>query len=88
MMFHCFCSVDLDRLDEMVEEDTAHFNVDHIEDEVLIRESGKMVFVIKLLDNLKAEGHRCLFFSLSRKILNIIQKIVKNRVRIFSHLFI
>jgi len=67
----------------MVAEDTAHFSVDHIPDELLVQESGKMVFLVALLDNLKAEGHRCLVFSQSRKVLNIIQKVVQNRVSAF-----
>ena len=67
-------------MDRMVDEDTTHFNVDHIADETLIAESGKLVFLVELLDNLKSEGHRCLVFSQSRKVLNIIQKIMRNRV--------
>ena len=67
-------------MDRMVEEDSTNFNVDHIADETLISESGKLVFLVELLDNLKSEGHRCLVFSLSRKVLDIIQKIMRNRV--------
>ena len=49
-------------------------------DSTLIHESGKMLFLITLLDNLKAEGHRCLVFSQSRKMLDIIQRVIKHRV--------
>ncbi|XP_046330563.2 DNA excision repair protein ERCC-6-like [Haliotis rufescens] len=53
--------------------------INHIDDEVLIGESGKLLVLVDLLDNLKSEGHRCLIFSQSRKMLDIIQKIVTNR---------
>ena len=49
-------------------------------DKVLTQESGKMVFLVSLLDNLKAEGHRCLVFSQSRKMLDIIQRVITHRV--------
>lgn len=50
-------------------------------DKVLTQESGKMVFLVSLLDNLKAEGHRCLVFSQSRKMLDIIQRVITHKVR-------
>ncbi|XP_046557088.1 LOW QUALITY PROTEIN: DNA excision repair protein ERCC-6-like [Haliotis rubra] len=53
--------------------------INHIDDEVLIGESGKLLVLVDLLDNLKSEGHRCLVFSQSRKLLDIIQKVVTNR---------
>lgn len=49
-------------------------------DKVLTQESGKMVFLVSLLDNLKAEGHRCLVFSQSRKMLDIVQRVITHRV--------
>ena len=49
-------------------------------DKVLTQESGKMVFLVSLLDNLKAEGHRCLVFSQSRKMLDIVQRVITRRV--------
>ncbi|CAH3197195.1 unnamed protein product, partial [Porites evermanni] len=45
-------------------------------DRVLTQESGKMVFLVSLLNNLKSEGHRCLVFSQSRKMLDIIQRVI------------
>ncbi|XP_027044335.1 DNA excision repair protein ERCC-6-like, partial [Pocillopora damicornis] len=48
-------------------------------DKVLTQESGKMVFLVSLLDNLKAEGHRCLVFSQSRKMLDIVQRVITHR---------
>ena len=49
-------------------------------DEVLTQESGKMMFLVSLLDNLKVEGHRSLVFSQSRKMLDIIQQVITNKV--------
>ena len=57
------------------------FNVDN---EILVNESGKMVFLIQLLDNLKQNGHRCLVFSQSRKVLDILQKVLRDQVRFWS----
>ena len=50
-------------------------------DKVLTQESGKMIFLVALLDRLKAEGHRCLVFSQSRKMLDIIQRVITHMVR-------
>lgn len=60
--------------------ESAAARIADISDKELIMESGKMVFLVELLDNLKASGHRCLVFSQSRKVLDIIQKVVQNRV--------
>ena len=46
----------------------------------LIAESGKMKFLVELLDNLKAEGHRTLVFSISRRILDIAERVMTERV--------
>ncbi|XP_014678713.1 PREDICTED: DNA excision repair protein ERCC-6-like [Priapulus caudatus] len=53
--------------------------IDHVEDAVLIAESGKMAVLVKLLDNLKQQNHRCLVFSQSRKVLDIIERVLKNK---------
>uniref|UniRef100_A0A224Z1H0 DNA repair and recombination protein RAD54-like n=1 Tax=Rhipicephalus zambeziensis TaxID=60191 RepID=A0A224Z1H0_9ACAR len=53
--------------------------IDDVADRVLLEESGKMTFVLELLTILKAEGHRTLLFSQSRKILDIISRILTNR---------
>ena len=48
--------------------------------EQLIQESGKMVFLVELLRQLKQEGHRTLVFSQSRKMLDIIHKVLADKV--------
>ncbi|XP_053328889.1 DNA excision repair protein ERCC-6-like [Spea bombifrons] len=52
---------------------------DHLSDEALIEESGKLSFLIELLQQLREEGHRTLVFSQSRKMLDIIDRILCNR---------
>ena len=54
--------------------------IDLVSDDLLTEESGKMVFLMELLDNLKQTGHRCLVFSQSRKMLDMIQRVLSNRV--------
>lgn len=46
----------------------------------LIEESGKMKFLVELLDNLKAEGHRTLIFSMARRVLDIIERVMTEKV--------
>ncbi|XP_022086433.1 DNA excision repair protein ERCC-6-like [Acanthaster planci] len=48
-------------------------------DEVLLTESCKLQFLVSLLVNLRREGHRTLVFSQSRKMLDIIEKVLKNQ---------
>ena len=43
----------------------------------LIQESSKCVFLFELMANLKKEGHRLLIFSMSKKMLNLIEDIFK-----------
>ncbi|XP_063793111.1 DNA excision repair protein ERCC-6-like [Pseudophryne corroboree] len=52
---------------------------DHLSDEALIEESGKLMLLIDLLHKLKDEGHRTLVFSQSRKMLDMIDRILNNR---------
>ena len=52
-----------------------------VSDTVLTQESCKMVFLVTLLENLRTEGHRCLVFSQSRKMLDIIQRVITHVVR-------
>ena len=84
-MFYCNYSHYFSLDDEILETEAAELSaatrIQHISDDILVRESGKLVFLIKLLDRLKEEGHRCLVFSQSRKILDIMQKVFSNRVR-------
>ncbi|KAH0630950.1 hypothetical protein JD844_004358 [Phrynosoma platyrhinos] len=51
-------------------------NVEHISDEILTEESGKLRFLVALLERLQEEGHRTLVFSQSRKMLDIIERIL------------
>lgn len=51
-----------------------------VSETVLTQESCKVVFLVSLLDNLKSEGHRCLVFSQSRKMLDIIQRVITHKV--------
>ncbi|XP_053130112.1 DNA excision repair protein ERCC-6-like [Hemicordylus capensis] len=51
----------------------------HISDEILIKESGKLCFLITLLERLQEEGHRTLVFSQSRKMLDIIERVLTRR---------
>ncbi|XP_029853164.1 DNA excision repair protein ERCC-6-like [Aquila chrysaetos chrysaetos] len=53
--------------------------IDHLSDETLIQESGKMLFLTGLLERLREEGHRTLVFSQSRKMLDIIERVLSRR---------
>lgn len=53
--------------------------IDHLSDETLIQESGKMLFLVGLLGRLREEGHRTLVFSQSRKMLDIIERVLSSR---------
>lgn len=47
---------------------------------ILLEEAAKLEFLMNLLENFKLNGHRCLIFSQSRKMLNIIQKVLIEKV--------
>ncbi|KAM9743930.1 DNA excision repair protein ERCC-6-like [Menidia menidia] len=51
----------------------------NIPDDTLISESGKLVFLLALLEKLREEGHRTLVFAHYRKVLDIIERILGNR---------
>ncbi|XP_029985665.1 DNA excision repair protein ERCC-6-like [Sphaeramia orbicularis] len=53
--------------------------IDNVPDQTLISESGKLVFLVELLERLREEGHRTLVFAHYRKILDMIERILKNR---------
>ena len=72
--------MDIDSIDAAMEQDPSVFDVSHISDKLLIEESGKLVFMIGLLENLRAEKHRCLVFSSSRRMLDIVEKVMGNKV--------
>ncbi|XP_020323625.1 DNA excision repair protein ERCC-6-like isoform X1 [Oncorhynchus kisutch] len=61
------------------ENESAAHRIDNISDETLISESGKMMFLIALLERLKEEGHRTLVFSQSRKMLDILERVLVNK---------
>ena len=75
-------------MNENQNDESAAASIDYIDDHELIEESGKMVFLVELLDNLRSEGHRTLVFSQSRKILDIIQKVLRNKVSELEFLLI
>ncbi|KAJ0068256.1 hypothetical protein NL108_018227 [Boleophthalmus pectinirostris] len=60
------------------EGDTGH-DITNVPDDTLISESGKMVFLFSLLERLRDEGHRTLVFAHYRKVLDILERILKNR---------
>ena len=73
-------SFDEGRLEEPSAFESAANDVSKIPDATIIGEAGKMQVMMELLDQLKEEGHRTLIFSQSRKLLDMIQKVVANRV--------
>jgi len=57
--------------------------IDDVSSQDLLEESGKVQFLIKLLKSMKGTNHRTVVFSQSRKILNIIQKIlIENQIKV------
>uniref|UniRef100_A0AAV2MQJ7 DNA excision repair protein ERCC-6-like n=1 Tax=Knipowitschia caucasica TaxID=637954 RepID=A0AAV2MQJ7_KNICA len=54
-------------------------DIANVPDDTLIAESGKMVFLFELLERLREEGHRTLVFAHYRKVLDILERILKNR---------
>ncbi|ESO97957.1 hypothetical protein LOTGIDRAFT_104127, partial [Lottia gigantea] len=76
---HGHDELDEDMLEAPEALESAATKIQHVQDHILIQESGKLIVLVELLDNLKSEGHRCLVFSQSRKMLDIIQKLVTNR---------
>ncbi|KAL3857456.1 hypothetical protein ACJMK2_012126 [Sinanodonta woodiana] len=72
-------NIDDDMLEAPEGYESAANRIQHIDDDILTNHSGKMIFLVKLLDQVKSEGHRCLIFSQSRKMLDIIEKVIKNR---------
>ena len=60
--------------------ESAATKIESLDDSVLVGEAGKMSVLLSLVDQLRQDGHRSLIFSQSRKILDIIQKVLRNRV--------
>ncbi|KAJ8390112.1 hypothetical protein AAFF_G00111260 [Aldrovandia affinis] len=65
--------------DHQGQNESAACKIDHISDETLVSESGKLTFLVALLDRLQEEGHRTLVFSQSRKMLDIIERVLVNK---------
>nr|XP_028571185.1 DNA excision repair protein ERCC-6-like [Podarcis muralis] len=65
--------------DENDEPSSMKRNLRDILDETLMAESGKLCFLMALLERLQEEGHRTLVFSHSRKMLDIIERILTHR---------
>ncbi|KAL6463046.1 hypothetical protein MHYP_G00274370 [Metynnis hypsauchen] len=61
------------------EGESAAGRIDHISDKTLLEESGKLRFLMSLLECLREENHRTLVFSQSRKMLDIIERVLRNR---------
>ncbi|KAJ8338421.1 hypothetical protein SKAU_G00373870 [Synaphobranchus kaupii] len=61
------------------ENESAACQIDHVPDETLVSESGKLTFLVALLRRLREEGNRTLVFSQSRKMLDIIERILTNK---------
>ncbi|XP_036595673.1 DNA excision repair protein ERCC-6-like [Trichosurus vulpecula] len=51
--------------------------IDQVPHESLMQESGKVIFLMALLKRLQDEGHQTLVFSQSRKLLDIIEHLLK-----------
>ena len=79
-MYISHSNVNPDEMDDHTAAACAADRIRHMAEEILISESGKMIFLVELLDNIRAEGHRALVFSQSRKMLDIIQKVITARV--------
>ncbi|XP_053181371.1 DNA excision repair protein ERCC-6-like [Scomber japonicus] len=54
-------------------------SIANLPDDTLISESGKLVFLMALLEQLRQEGHRTLIFAHYRKVLDILERILGNR---------
>uniref|UniRef100_A0A672Q735 DNA excision repair protein ERCC-6-like n=1 Tax=Sinocyclocheilus grahami TaxID=75366 RepID=A0A672Q735_SINGR len=61
------------------ETESAVSQIDKISDDTLVAESGKLQFLVSLLECLREEGHRTLIFSQSRKMLDIMERVLRNR---------
>ncbi|RVE67809.1 hypothetical protein OJAV_G00085550 [Oryzias javanicus] len=61
------------------EDAAAAHSIADVPDHKLISESGKLVFLVALLERLREEGQRTLVFAHYRKVLDIIQRILHNR---------
>ncbi|XP_007667463.2 DNA excision repair protein ERCC-6-like isoform X2 [Ornithorhynchus anatinus] len=64
------------------ENGTDHYSdinrIGQLPDQTLMEESGKLMFLMALLKRLQREGHQTLVFSQSRKMLDIIERLLTN----------
>ncbi|XP_038604542.1 DNA excision repair protein ERCC-6-like [Tachyglossus aculeatus] len=64
------------------ENGTDHYSdinrIGQLPDQTLMEESGKLIFLMALLKRLQREGHQTLVFSQSRKMLDIIERLLTN----------
>ena len=49
-------------------------------EDILVEESSKLQFVLELVKSFVKEGHRALIFSQSRKMLDIVDKVLSKQV--------
>ncbi|XP_052449872.1 DNA excision repair protein ERCC-6-like [Carassius gibelio] len=62
-----------------LEQSSASIHPSDLSDETLVAESGKLQFLVSLMECLREEGHRTLIFSQSRKMLDIIAHVLLKR---------
>ncbi|XP_059404484.1 DNA excision repair protein ERCC-6-like [Carassius carassius] len=62
-----------------LEQSYASIHPSDLSDETLVAESGKLQFLVSLMECLREEGHRTLIFSQSRKMLDIIAYVLRKR---------
>ena len=75
------CSIqDYDEEDDALHRKSAADQIHHMSNEELLAESGKLQMLMDLLKRLSMDGHRTLVFSQSRKMLDIIEKLLKTDV--------
>ncbi|XP_016137348.1 DNA excision repair protein ERCC-6-like [Sinocyclocheilus grahami] len=61
------------------ETESAVSQINNLSDDTLVAESGKLQFLVSLMECLREEGHRTLIFSQSRKMLDIMDRVLCNR---------
>ncbi|KAK5611796.1 DNA excision repair protein ERCC-6-like [Crenichthys baileyi] len=71
--------LDLDVNPDVEDGEADAHNIANLSDETLISESGKLVFLLALLERLREEGHRTLVFAHYRMVLDILERILGNR---------
>jgi SNF2 family DNA or RNA helicase len=62
-------------LKEILTDAVKNYNQNNLEG--ILNDSSKLVFLFKLLENLHKEGHKVLIYSMSKVMLNIVEKIAK-----------